>query len=290
MTALAGAPVVVGVDGSESSMQAVALATRLAVARGRPLRIVHAFGWAELPVPLGPDPFGPPEGGLANEAKRIVTDAIAAAEKAAPGLAISGDVVDGQPVPVLLEEARRAALVVLGSRGLGGFTGLLLGSVAVQLAAHAPCPVVVARGDIDRERDILVGVSGAPADEKVLQFAFEEAAFRGVGIIALHAYRYPVSGERGDPLPVIYDVDQLETDEAAVLAEALAGWHERYPDVPVHRLLVRDRPSRALIQAADRASLVVVGSRGRGGFAGLLLGSVSHALLHHASCPVAVLR
>src|SRR5690606_26354061 len=165
MTALAGAPVVVGVDGSKSSMQAVALATRLAVARGRPLRIVHAFAWAELRVPLGPDPLGPPEGGLANEAKRIVADAVLEAEKAAPGLAISGEVGDGPPVPVLLDEARRAALVVLGSRGLGGFTGLLLGSVAVQLAAHAPCPVVVARGDIDRERDILVGVSGSPADE-----------------------------------------------------------------------------------------------------------------------------
>src|SRR5690606_17633072 len=123
-------------------------------------------------VPLGPDPHGPAEGGLLNEAKRYVAEAVAIAEKDAPGLAVSGEVIEGPPVPVLLEAARRAALIVLGSRGLGGFTGLLVGSVAVQLAAHSPCPVVVTRGDAERDRDILVGVSGSPADEKVLQFAF----------------------------------------------------------------------------------------------------------------------
>lgn len=290
MTALAGAPVVVGVDGSEASTQAVTLATHLAAARGRPLRVVHAFIWPEFHVPLGPDPYGPAEGGLAHAAERIVADAASLATTTAPGLAVSGDVVDGPVVPVLLEEARHAALLVLGHRGLGGFTGLLVGSVAVQLAAHAACPVVVMRGDPDRTRDILVGVDGSPAGEHALRFAFEEAAFRGVGITALHAYTHPVVGDPGDMLPLVYDASQLEAEETAVLAEALAGWCDRYPDVAVHRLLVRDRPGRALVHAADRAGMVVVGSRGRGGFTGLLLGSVSHALLHHASCPVAIAR
>jgi nucleotide-binding universal stress UspA family protein len=148
----------------------------------------------------------------------------------------------------------------------------------------------VARGEVDRGGDILVGVDGSPAGASALDFAFEEAALRGVGITALHTYIYPVAGDPGDLLPLVYDADQLKDEETAVLAEAVAGWCERYPDVPVNQALVRDRASRALVHAADRAALVVVGCRGRGGFLGLVLGSVSQALLHHASCPVAIMR
>src|SRR5690606_26052063 len=114
----------------------------------------------------------------------------------------------------------------------------------------APCPVVVARGETERDADILVGVSGSPADEKVLQFAFEEAAFRGVAITALHAFTHPVTTGPGEMLPLVRDVDQLEAEETALLGEALAGWHERHPDVPVRKQVVRDRPGRALINAA----------------------------------------
>lgn len=290
MTKVAGAPVVVGVDGSDESLRAVTLAARLAAERARPLRIVHALAWAYLHVPLGPPPGGPLEGGLANEAKRIVDDALARVQTSHPDVSVSGEVIAGSAAPTLLDEARNAVMIVLGSRGLGGFTGLLVGSVAVQVSAHAPCPVVVARGEIDREGDILVGVDGSPGGAGALEFAMQEASLRGVGVTALHAYVFPATADSGDMLPLVYDAEQLAENEAAVLGEAVSGLRERYPDVPLHEVLVRDRPARAIVKAAEQASLVVVGSRGRGGFAGLLLGSVSHAVLHHASCPVVIVR
>jgi nucleotide-binding universal stress UspA family protein len=290
MSARAGAAVVVGVDGSDCSLQAVSLASRMAAERKRRLRVVHAFIWPQLRVPLGPAPGGPPEGGLAHQAERIVAEAVALATKTSPDLRISGEVIEGAATPVLLQETQDATLVVVGDRGLGGFTGLLVGSVAIQLAAHAPCPVVVARGDQEREGDVLVGVDGSPKGQDALAFAFEEASLRGVGVTALHAYTHPVTSAPGDLLPLVYDPEQLQDEEAAVLAEALAGWSDRYPDVPVHHQLVRDRTAKALVRAAEKACLVVVGCRGRGGFAGLLLGSVSQAVLHHASCPVAIVR
>jgi nucleotide-binding universal stress UspA family protein len=290
MTTLAGAPVLVGVDGSAGGRVAVLLAARLAASRHRALRVVHAFMWPMMHVPLGPSPEGPPGGGLQADAERIVAEAMSLATEAQPGLDVTGELITGAPSAVLLRAAQDAAVVVLGSRGLGGFTGLLIGSVAVQVAAHAPCPVVVARGEIDRPRDVLVGVDGSAESSTAIAFAFEEASRRGVGLTALHAFLHPLAAEPGILLPVVYDYQQLKAEEAEVLPESLAGYSEKYPDVPVQRLLVRGRAAGALIEASDRASLVVVGSRGRGGFAGLLLGSVSQALLHHATCPVAVVR
>src|SRR6185369_1682014 len=125
MTTRTGAPVLVGVDGSPSSLDAVRLAARLAGERSRRLRIVHAFIWPLLNVPLGPSPIGPVEGGLANEADRIVKEAMAAAQAAAPGLEVAGDVIVGAAAPALLHAARESHLVVLGDRGLGGFTSML---------------------------------------------------------------------------------------------------------------------------------------------------------------------
>jgi nucleotide-binding universal stress UspA family protein len=179
-------------------------------------------------------------------------------------------------------------LIVVGDRGLSGFTGLLIGSVAVQLAAHATCPVFVARGSVDPAAHVLLGVDGSPANDPVVGFAFEEAALRCVPLVALHAWRHPASTGPGDMLPLAYDPAEVEAEEARLLAEALAGWHDKYPDVTVHRELTHTGTRKALIQATQQAQLVVVGTRGRGGFTGLLLGSVSQAVLHHAACPVAV--
>ena len=286
----AGVPVVVGVDGSDSSLAAVRLAARLAAERDRPLRVVHAFIWPQLHVPLGPSPEGPPEGGFTNAAARIVADAVAEATKAEPKIGVTGEVIEGSASPVLLREAAEAALVVIGDRGLGGFTGLLVGSIAVQVAAHARCPVVIMRGNADPNRDILVGVEGRSGENDALAFAFDEAARRGSGVCALHAYTHPTAAEPGDMVPLVYSLDDLQAEESTVLAEALAGWSERYPDVRVTRLVVRGRPGKALVSATEKASMVVVGSRGRGGFAGLMLGSVSQVVLHHAACPVVIAR
>jgi nucleotide-binding universal stress UspA family protein len=286
-SSLAGA-VVVGVDGSDSSLAAVDLAAHEATLRKRPLFIVHAFVWPYLHVPLGPSPEGPPEGGLRHQAEQILADAYARARSAAPDTPLHGELITGWAAAVLRECSRTATLLVVGDRGLGGFTGLLIGSIAVQLAAHAACPIVVTRGSADPADPVLLGVDGSPVNDSAVGFAFEEAALRAVPLIAMHAWTDPVSTGPGDALPLVYDVAEVEAEEARVLAEALAGWRDKYPDVVVHSELPRRGARKALLDAAHRAQLVVVGTRGRGGFAGLLLGSVSQALLHHAACPVAV--
>jgi nucleotide-binding universal stress UspA family protein len=282
------APVVVGVDGSACSLDAVALAAREAALRDRPLRVVYAFFWPFLGVPLGPSPLGPPEGGLLGDAQRIVQEAVDRARQAEPSVTVAGAAITGAASEVLIDQSRSAAVVVVGDRGLGGFTGLLVGSVAVQLAAHAACPVLVARGRPNPTGDVLVGVDGSPAAEPAIGAAFEEATLRGARLTALHVWSHPPATGPGDMLPLVYDVAETEAEEARVLAEALAGWRDKYPDLVVRRELRRAYVRSALIDETTRSQLVVVGSRGRGGFTGLLLGSVSQAMLHHAQCPVMI--
>ena len=285
-----GARVVVGVDGSESSLEAVRLAAREAALRHCPLHVVHAFVWALMNVPLGPHPLGPPDGGLRNEAERLVKTALEEAETAAPGVPVTSEIIDGAAAPVLIGEASDARMVVVGDRGLGGFSGLIVGSVAVQLTSHATCPVVVVRGEARSGKFIAVGVDGSEVSNRAVGFAFEEASLRGVPLAVVHAWRFPVSAEPGDMLPLVYDQEELAADEERLAAEATMGWSERYPDVEVIRRLHRGHPAKALVEESDRAELVVVGARGRGGFTGLLLGSVSQAVLHHSHCPVAIVH
>lgn len=281
-------PVVVGVDGSAASLVAVELAAREAARRHRPLHLVHAFIWPYLHVPLGPSPYGPPEGGLRNDAERILADAYDRAHATAPDVVMSTELVTGEASAVLVRASRTAELIIVGDRGLGGFTGLLIGSVAVQLAAHATCPILVARGAVHPAAPVLLGVDGSPANDPAVGFAFDEASLRGVPLVAMHAWTHPVPAGPGDMLPLLYDADDVAAEESRVLAEALAGWRDKYPDVVVHRELRRGGTRKALIDSTHRAQLIVVGTRGRGGFTGLLLGSVSQAVLHHAACPVAV--
>jgi nucleotide-binding universal stress UspA family protein len=233
-----------------------------------------------------------PQAGLRDVALGPLADAAAAARAVAPDLEIEETESTGQPMVVLTAESARAELMVLGDRGLGGFTGLLIGSVAVGLTAHAHCPVVVVRGPeqdrmVPRQEPGVVGVDGSPASEAAVAFAFEAAALRGVPLVAVHTWHDLQVDATMAPL---IDWDVVEADEREVLAERLAGWGEKYPDVEVRRLVTRDRPAHALVQESGRAQLVVVGSRGRGGLTGMLLGSVSQALLHHAACPVVVAR
>lgn len=279
-----------GVDGSDAGLQATVLAATLAARRRRGLRVVHAFLWPELKVPLGPSEFGPPEGGLANQARGFVDAGLAQAREAVPDLAVVGDVVIGAAAQVLIAEASSATMVVVGDRGLGGFTGLLLGSVALQVAAHSSCPVIVVKGGPARDGDVVVGVDGSRESKAAVGFAFEEASLRGSAVTALHAFRYPATGDVERELPLIYDIDQVREHEAAKLAAVLAEWRERYPDVRVNEVLVGDGAASALVHASQDAGCIVVGSRGLGGFAGLVLGSVSHAVVHHGLCPVAIVR
>lgn len=285
-----GGTVVVGVDGSESALRAVRWSAVEAADRRVPLRLVTAFERLHG-HPVGEIGLGRSYRDIMlDESRRSLAEAAAVAQRAADGVEVEQQVVLGYPIPVLTEESRRAQLVVIGDRGLGGVTGLLLGSVATALAAHADSPVVVVRGedeDPHAQAPIVVGVDGSPVGEAALAFAFETAAARGVPLIAVHAWQKVVA----DPtVALLLDWEAFEADERQLLAERLAGWSEKYPDVPVQRMVPRDRPARALVELSRKAQLVVVGSRGRGGFTGLLLGSVSHALLQRAHCPVAVVR
>jgi nucleotide-binding universal stress UspA family protein len=162
--------------------------------------------------------------------------------------------------------------------------------VAVGLAAHAPCPVVVVRGEDGASavgRPVVVGVDSRDTSEAAIGFAYEAAASRGVGLVAVHAWSDFVY----DPqVAQLIDRELLVENERDVLVKRLAGWGEKYPEVELTRVVARDRAAHTLVEESKDAQLVVVGSRGRGNLAGLLLGSVGHAVLHRSHCPVAVVR
>ncbi|SCF19321.1 universal stress protein [Micromonospora mirobrigensis] len=290
MNSADGAAVVVGVDGSESALRAVRLAAVEADRRGRPLRVVHGFIWPLLHVPITPLTEGPPRGGLRHQAEDLVAAAVDVARQAAPDVRVTGEIIDGEASAVLLGETPTAVLTVLGDRGLGGFTALVVGSVAIQVATHADCPVLVVRGAERSDGPVVVGVDGSPSSHAAVAFAAEEAVLRGAALHAVHAYRHPASSGPGDMQPLVYEEHQLRGEEDRVVAEALAGLADRHPGLSVGRAVTRGRPVAALTEASRRAQLVVVGGQGHGELSGLLLGSVSHGVLHHADCPVAVVR
>jgi nucleotide-binding universal stress UspA family protein len=285
--------VVVGVDGSASSLAAVAAAAQEARWRGAGLRLVHAFIWPAMHVQLGPSPLGPPEGGLRNMVERMLTEAEERARTVAPEVDVFRAVVTGEPLTVLEAQSRAADLVVVGSRGMGSFVGLMVGSTAVHLAAHGRCPVLVVREQGEDTGPIMVGVDESSTGAGAVDFAFAEAALRGVDLVALHAWttwNAPMPTPQDEAAPYANAPEALAARKERLLSEALAGHQETYPGVNVKREVVHGGTREALIEASRTAQLLVVGARGRGGFAGLLLGSVSQAMLHHAHCPVAVVR
>ncbi|MFJ3654544.1 universal stress protein [Streptomyces nigra] len=266
-----GNVVVVGVDGSSASLAAVDEAAQAAQRRRAELRVVYAFDWPVRPLyaPLDTAPL-----------RALVKEAAQRAKSVAPQLEVSEAVLTGEVVSVLEAESRAADLIVVGSRGRGGFIGMLVGSKAVTLAAYSHCPVMVVRGDEpDPTRPILLAVDGSPMGEKAVDFAFAEASLRGAELVGVHAWM-------PDRAPAGAGTETAER----LLARALAGRAEKYPDVTVRHDVISGEVREVLIETSKAAQLTVVGARGRGGFLGLLLGSVSQALLHHAHSPVAVVR
>ena len=161
--------------------------------------------------------------------------------------------------------------------------------------SHAHSPVAVVRGRHDsapvaESGPVVVGVDGSPASEPAIAAAFEEASSRGAPLVAVHAWYDSTCEDFSGTVRIIPRWEPVADDEERLLARRLAGWQEKYPDVEVRRVLRRDRPRHALLEAAEKARLVVVGSRGRGGFTGMLLGSTGQALVQHAGCPVLVVR
>jgi nucleotide-binding universal stress UspA family protein len=283
-------PVVVGVDGSQSAMAAVRWGVAEAARLRSPLRLILAFAWMVDDVAARPGLEERYRAVLLDRAHDHLVAAAAVAGREEPGVDVEQQLIEGHPIPVLDAESESAQLIVVGDTGLGRVEGALIGSVAVALAAHASCPVVVVRGtggDRSSALPVLVGVHGAPTSESAIAFAFEAAAARNAPLLAVHTWWDLVIDLGMGHLP---DWDAVEADEQRLLSQRLAGWSEKYPGVPVEGLVTRDRPSHSLLQQAARAQLVVVGSRRRGRFAGSVLGSVGNALLHRAPCPVAVVR
>jgi nucleotide-binding universal stress UspA family protein len=283
--------IVVGVDGSPASMAAVDWATRDAAMRNVRLTLVHvasglAGTWLQTPTLTG---FGEWQ---RRRGREIFDDAVRFVERAIPGpglIQVETEMYYSATIPTLVDMSKEAEMVVVGSRGHSAFD-TLLGSVSAGLVQHAHCPVAVIHDEdpmmpYPAHAPVLVGIDGSPTSELATAIAFDEASRRHVDLIALHAW----SDSRLVDFPRL-DWSSLEASEDEVLAERLAGWQERYPDVKVDRHIVCDTPARQLIERSEAAQLVVVGSHGRGGFAGMLLGSVSSAVVQAARMPVIVAR
>jgi nucleotide-binding universal stress UspA family protein len=279
------------IDGSAASDAAVAWATREAVMRHLPITLMHGVPPLVVGWPVGQLYADMP--GWQEENGQHVVDQARKTLSANLGDSnppeIHTEMVYSSVVPALIDASKDAWMVVAGSQGLGAVGRLLLGSVTTKLLQHAHCPVGVIHADEDVSADsnapVLVGIDGSPASESAIALAFDEASHRRVELVALHAWSdvgvFPMLG---------MDWRDSETKGQEILAERLAGWQEQYPDVSVKRLIFCDKPSRWLVQESERAQLVVLGSHGRGGFAEMLLGSVSSHVAHLATVPVIVVR
>ncbi|MER7078490.1 universal stress protein [Saccharopolyspora kobensis] len=262
--------VVVGVDGSESSLRAALWAADEAVRLSAPLHLVL----------VNNDPAREPH------AKAVVHDISSSCRQAVPELEITDEVGPGHPAEELVHRSASALLVVVGSRGQGAFRETLLGSTSAAVATHASTPVVVVPGAPSPESGpVVVGTDGSTGSRAALRFAFEAAARRHGELVAVQALpnAYFIPGPYDHP-----DRDELVAAANQNLADQVSIWAGNFPDVPVRRVVSNVPPVQALREAACQAQLLVVGHRGLGGFTGLLVGSVARGVLHHAPCPVAV--
>jgi len=286
--------IVVGVDGSAGGAEAARWAAGEAQLHGRPVQVVCVYSWPVPLVPLAPPPSQWTEESLRAGAEKATAEAVAVVRAAAPEVGVAGVALPGLAAYKLIEMSSGASMVVVGHRGHGGFAALRLGSVAAKVAAYAHSPVVVVRpGAGDRVPEpaiVLVGVDGSPASDAAAGLAFEEADRRDCAIRVLHSWELPALPWRGEAWPPLPHHAELEAAEQHRLQQWIQPWRDKHIQVTVEQRVTGTRPAAALIEAARDATLLVVGSRGHGGFAGLLLGSVSQQVIHHAPCPVVVVR
>ena len=284
--------IVVGIDDSPAAKLAVQWAARDAELRHVPLTLVHAIS---PEVANGLNMALPP--GLMrwqqDHGERLVDDALKVVELASQrgGPAeVRSEILPSPAVPTLIDLSKDAELIVMGCRGSGQWPGRLLGSVSSGLLRYAHCPVAIIHDEDPSvshpsQAPVLVGIDGSSASELATAIAFDEASRRNVGLVALHAWSdVDVSGWPGIGWPETESMAQL------ALAERLAGWRERYPDVHVSRTVVCDQPARELVQRSKDAQLVVVGNRGRGGIDVMVMGSVGETVAQMAQVPVIVAR
>ncbi|MFJ1549144.1 universal stress protein [Streptomyces sp. NPDC088246] len=282
-------PLVSGVDGSETSLRAVDWAADEAALHGLPLRLVYASRWERYEGAA-------PALGLGRPAEQALADSIVetAAERARrrhPDVDVSVEVTPEDAVIALLYEGRNAEALIIGERGRGGLTGLLLGSVSLSVAARVPCPVIVVRGDragIEGAHGrILVCIGEPDRGGAAVRFAFHEAGARGCDLDAVHAWRCP-SHDRADPRRTASEHLYHKERAATLIDEAVAESVRDHPTVRLHSAAVEGTAAKVLVQRSAAADLIVVGAHRRRSHLGLQLGRVAHTLLHHADCPVAV--
>jgi nucleotide-binding universal stress UspA family protein len=268
--------VVVGVDQS-SSTAALLWGAMEAIRRRLPLHLIHGVA-ARGEEPADSPPDTPPT----TSGRPVLDTAVARVRCLAPSLSLTAQLYEGSAADALVEASRTADTVVLGARRRGALTSALLGSVSAEVAVQGQCPVVVVKDgeDPERPRDaVVVGVDGSQESQPCLAYAFAQAATRGTSLDVVHAWSSRTTATY-----------RMEQRGHLLLAEALAGWAGRYPDVDVTCSVVHEEPVSALVRHGDGAELLVVGSRGRGDLRGLLLGSVSRDVLLRAGGPVAVVR
>ncbi|MBV9821019.1 MAG: universal stress protein [Actinobacteria bacterium] len=284
----AARPIVVGIDGSAGARAAVRWALEEAASRKTSVRLICAYrlmpGFYQAPGMYADYPQDTEL--VRRNAARVVSEALADAAHTTPGVLISGDTTDGSPVPALIDASESASLLVLGSRQRSALGSTFLGSVSAAAAARSTCPAVVLRGPAglaDEEAEVVVGIDGSPASQALLEFGLDHASRHRAPLRAVLCWHPDLLASmlwRPEP--------PAPTRAEAWLAETVAGWQEKYPDVTVRTGVVREHPAAGLVAEAATAQLLVVGNRGRHAVAGTLLGSVSQAVLHTAVCPVAV--
>jgi nucleotide-binding universal stress UspA family protein len=284
--------IVVGVDDSPAAKAAVEWGARDAELRRIPLTLVHAISpnltsWWNKPLPPGLAQWQKDHG------RRLLDDAVKIVEKTCQHggpTTIHTEVLSSAAVPTMIDLSQDAEMVVTGSDGSDSWSNRLLGSVSSGLIRHAHCPVAITHAEEPLaprrgQAPVLVGIDGSSESELATAIAFEEASRRNVGLIALHAWS---DVDVSDWPDVDWPAAQSMSEQK--LAERLAGWSEQYPDVNVHRIVVRDQPARQLVTHSAEAQLIVVGSRGRGGFGEMVVGSVSESVALLARTPVIVVR
>ena len=282
--------IAVGVDGSTCAGLALDWATEEATRRKLPLHIVHAFSYQ---YPMTSAGMGFVIEGVRGIAEELCQKAVGHVNTTHADLTVTWDVSTYGAASALVDASRLAHAVVVGARGVGATRGALLGSVSTQVASHAHCPVVVIHENHPSPRTdapVVVGVDGSALSMNAIAYAFDAAATRRVGLTAVHAWWLDyVEGASASAIWTV-DWENMAQEENALVAESLAGWQEKYPDVEITRQSTHGHPVDAVVRQSENACLVVLGSRGRGGFRGLLLGSVSQGVVHRAHCPVAVVR
>ena len=299
--------IVAGIDGSNAARGAARWAALDAERRRVTLRLVHAVapptsGYPE-PLPIPPrvtEQMRTSAGQLlqhtAGQLLQHTADQLRADH---PGLHIETAQHDGAPVKVLLEQSRSCIATVVGADGAGRLSSAFFGSVAARLAAHGHGCIVIARPETavntaTSPGAVIVAVDGSRQAQAAIGFAYEEAALRGTTLVAIHSWNDKPLNHALGSYPLDINADGIDDQEHRLLETDLAGWEQKYPQVPVRMAILRGRPAPNLLRSATAgdhpAQLIVVGSRGRGGFTGLLLGSTSQAVITHAECSVAVLH